>query len=374
MHDHVLDAGRAGARLTIDLAALEANWRDLAARAAPAECAAAVKADAYGLGLEPVVRRLHDAGCLTFFVALPEEALRLRAVAPDATVYLLNGLLPGWVDTIADAGIRPVLGSPEEWDDWAAAGARAGRPLPAALHIDTGMNRLGLTQAEAERLAADPTRRAAVALALVMSHLATADEPGHALIGRQLARFRAATALFPGVPASLANSAGIFAGADFHFGLVRPGVALYGGAVQAGRPSPMMPVVRLDAPILRVRPVPAGEPIGYGAARTLPRDSRIAILSVGYADGYHRLASSTDARPGGHVAIEGRPAPVVGRISMDLMAVDVTDHEQAHRGTRVELIGPHVPLTSIAAAMGTIDYEVLTSLGRRYRRVYLDEA
>ncbi|MEJ1158511.1 alanine racemase [Prosthecomicrobium sp. N25] len=368
-----LDTGLAGARLTIDLAALEANWRDLAARAAPAECAAVVKADAYGIGIGPAVRRLHDAGCLTFFVAHPEEGLRARTVAPDAVIYVLNGLFPGAVDVLADAGLRPVLGSPDEVEAWAAAGRARGRPLPSALHVDTGMNRLGLDLEEARALAGRADLLAAADPHLVMSHLACADEPEHPLNGRQLERFRAAAALFPGLPASLANSAGIFLGADYQAGLVRPGVALYGGAVRSGRPSPMMPVLHLSAPILRIRRVAAGETVGYGAAETLRRDSRVAILSVGYADGYRRAASAEDGRPGGRVAIGGRVVPILGRISMDLMAVDVTDVPGACRGTAVELIGDHVGLGDVAAAMGTIDYEVLTGLGLRFQRAYLDE-
>lgn len=374
MLPHRLDTGLAGARLTIDLAAVEANWRDLAQAAAPAECAAAVKADAYGLGLEPVVRRLHDAGCLTFFVALPEEAVRVRTVAPDSVVYVLNGLLPAWSETLARHGIRPVLGSPEEVEDWAAAGLAFGRPLPAALHVDTGMNRLGLTIAEARALAGRPDLLGAVDVRLVMSHLVSAEDPGHPRTAGQLDAFRAVAALFPGVPASLANSAGIHRGADYRFDLVRPGVALYGGATRTGRPSSMTPVVRLEAPILRVRAVAAGDAVGYGATQTMRRASRIALVSCGYADGVQRAASSSDSRPGGTAAIAGHRVPIVGRISMDLTAIDVTDVPAACRGTAVELIGDHVPLQEVAAAMGTIDYEVLTSLGRRFERVYLDEA
>lgn len=362
----------AGARLDVDLAALEANWRDLGRRAAGAECAAVVKADAYGTGLERTVERLSRAGCRTFFAALPSEAIRARRVAPKAVVYVLNGLLPGDVDGLAAADLRPVLGSIEEAEIWAAAGARAGRRLPAAVHVDTGMNRLGFRPEEAAAFAARADLLTAIDVTLLMSHLASADEPGHPLNHAQHARFLAARALFPGVPASLANSSGVFLGSDWHFDLVRPGVALYGGAVRAGEPSPMRPVVRLEAPITRIRRVPAGETVGYGAAETMRRDSMLAVVSVGYADGYHRAASSMDGRAGGFGAIHGQSVPIVGRVSMDLTIFDVTEIAEVARGKPIELIGPHVPLQSVAGAMGTIDYEVLTSLGKRYERHYWD--
>lgn len=368
MEHHRPESTQAGARLTIDLAALEANWRAMARLVAPADCAAAVKADGYGLGLEAVVARLASAGCRTFFVALPTEGLRVKSLAGSATVYVLNGVVPGSADMMARTGLRPVLGSREELEDWAGVCVAAGRRLPAALHVDTGMNRLGFTMEEAADVAGRRDLLDRIDITLVMSHLACADVPDHPLTARQIERFGAVTRLFPGVPASIANSAGCHLGSALHHQMVRPGIALYGGAIFAGRPSPMRPVVRLEAPILRVRPVASGQSVGYGAAEQPDRDSRIAIVSTGYADGYHRLASSRDGHKGGHGAIEGRTVPVMGRISMDLTAFDVTDVPAAARGTMIELIGPSVPLQTAAAFMGTIDYEVLTSLGRRYER------
>ena len=358
----------AGGRLTIDLAALAANWRTLAQRVA-GETAAVVKADAYGIGLEPAGRALAEAGCRTFFVALPEEGLRLRAILADAVIYVLDGLVPGSAAALAAADLRPVLGSFPEIDEWAALKA-AGAPTGSALHVDTGMNRLGLTPNEAAALAGDPARLAAIAPSLLMSHLACADTPDHPSNARQLDAFRVVRALMPTVPASLANSAGIFLGRDYHFGLARPGIALYGAAFAAGA-RPLRPVVTLEARVLQVRDVPAGSSVGYGATETVRKPSRIAILSVGYADGYHRHASSADGRPGASVYVDGARAPVVGRVSMDLIAVDVTAFPLVARGDWVELFGPHVPVDEVAAPAGTIGYELLTALGRRYARRYV---
>jgi alanine racemase len=366
---------RFGARLTIDLAARAANWLDLAGRVAPAECAAVVKADAYGTGLERAVDALARVGARTFFVAHATEGLRVRGRAPAARVFVLNGLPPGFAADFAENDLAPVLGSVPEIEDWADAARMLGRPLACALHVDTGLNRLGLSLAEAAEIAADTRLTSALDVRVLITHLACADEPDHPATARQAERFAEARALFPqarfpGLAASIANSAGIFRDQALHADLVRPGVALYGGAVSTGEPSPMRPVVELEARVIQVRDVAAGDSVGYGAAEHVARPSRVAILSAGYADGYHRLASSSDDRPGGHVAFDGRRAPIVGRLSMDLMAVDVTDMPAVARGTPATLIGPGAALADIARAMGTIDYEVLTSLGRRYERVW----
>ena len=360
---------RAAGRLTIDLDALVANWRAMAARAQPAGAAAAVKGDAYGIGIDHAVRALAAAGCGTFFVALPEEGLRVRAAAPAATVYVLGGLIGDPADYVA-ADLRPVLNSLPEIEEW--AGVRAsGVPTAAALHVDTGMNRLGIALETCRALAGQAGLAEGLGIALVMSHLACADTPGHPLNDRQLLAFRDVAAAMPAVPASLANSAGVFLGADYHFDLVRPGIALYGGRAVQGAPHPMRPVVTLEGRILQVRDVPAGETVGYGATETLRRDSRIAIVGVGYADGYIRAAGSTDARPGASAFAGGRRIPLVGRVSMDLLALDVTDLPEVGRGDWVELLSPDIPISDVAASAGTIDYEYLTGLGRRYARTYV---
>lgn len=357
----------AGGRLTLDLAALRANWRICAAAAGSAQTGAAVKADAYGLGLDVVAPALQDAGCRSFFVATVAEGIRLRALLPAATIHVLNGFPDGAGPAFLANALRPVLGSIPEIQAFLAETGGAGEP--PALHVDTGMNRLGLSMSEAAALAADPGRIARLRPALVMSHLAAADTPGHPLNAAQVERFAAVRALFPGVPGSLANSAGLLHRPDTRHDLVRPGIALYGGACGPASAG-LRPVATLEAAIVQVRDVPAGEAVGYGAAAVTERPSRIAVLSVGYADGYPRAAGGGDGRPGARAAVEGRRVPLLGRVSMDLLAVDVTDLPDglARRGAMVELFGATIPLDEVAAAAGTIGYEILTGLGRRLDR------
>ena len=362
-------AGLAGGRVTVDLAALVANWRTVATEAAGAETAAVLKANGYGSGLQQAGAALAKAGCRTFFVARPGEGLLLRKVATDAAIYVLDGLPPDAADQYIASDLRPVLGSLSEIGEWAEA-KRRGATTGSALHIDTGMNRLGLTLAEAREIADDRDLLAALAPSLVMSHLACADTPAHPLNTRQLAAFREARALFPGVPASLANSAGAYLGPDYRFGMVRPGIALYGAQFLPDRP-PLKPVVTLEARILQVRDAAPGDTVGYGAVETIRHPARIAVLAAGYADGYHRAASSSDGRPGARVFIRGRSAPLVGRVSMDLIAVDVTEIPEVDRGDWAELFGPNVPVDEVAAHAGTIGYELLTGLGSRYERRYV---
>jgi alanine racemase len=356
--------GGAGLVLTIDLGALAANWRHLAAEAAPAECSAVVKADAYGIGIEQAVPALGAAGCRTFFVALPEEGRRARAVAPGAVIYVLNGLFPEVMDLYRMADLRPVLNSMEEIELW----HRLAGGSPCAIQVDTGMNRLGLSLRDALELARRPGLIAKLAPRLLMSHLACADTPEHPLNQTQLTLFREITAQFPDVPASLANSAGIFLGRDYRFEMVRPGIALYGAWFSESRAA-LNNVATLQARILQVRGAAAGGTVGYGATHTLKRDSRIAVLSAGYADGYHRAAGSSDSHARAQVIVRGRPARILGRVSMDLIAVDVTGIVGVAPGDLVELFGPSMPVDEVAAAAGTIGYELLTGLSRRAKRV-----
>lgn len=359
--------GSAGLILAIDLAALAGNWRRLAAEAASAECAAVVKADAYGIGIEQAVRALWAAGARTFFVALPQEGKHVRAVAADAAIYVLNGLLPEAIEIYRSADLRPVLNSLDDAEIW----ARLANGAPSAVQVDTGMNRLGLSLREALELARRPALLQQISPRLLISHLACADNPANPSSRTQLALFLEIRGEFPGLAASLANSAGIFLGPDYHFDMVRPGIALYGGGFASDRP-PLKTVVTMEARILQVREGAAGETIGYGAAERLQRDSRIAILSAGYADGYHRSAGSSDRRPGASAFVRGRSARLLGRVSMDLMAIDVTGIPGVTQGDWVELFGPHLPLDEVAEAAGTIGYELLTGLGRRAERIYLN--
>lgn len=360
-----MNAYHYGGRLTIDLGALVANWQDLAQRARPGDCAAVVKANAYGLGIEPVTTALWTAGCRTFFVALPQEAFALRKILADAQIYCLGGLTPGGAAHYVVQRIRPVLNTLGEVDAWAEfAGDH-----PAALHIDTGMTRLGLSLDDAKTLSQDATKVAKLNLTHIMSHLACADEPDHPLNATQIANFSRARAMFPGIPGSLANSAGTLQDALFRHDLARPGIAIYGGRAINTAPNPMRPVISLEARILQVRDAKAGESVGYGAMHTLARASRIAIVGVGYADGYHRLIGN---HPDARATINGHATPLLGRISMDLTAIDVTDSvfDSVHAGDLVSLINASHTIDNVADHAQTIGYEILTGLGTRYERIF----
>jgi alanine racemase len=357
--------------LTVDLDALVANWRKLEKSAVPSECSAVVKANAYGCGLEPVARALARAGCKTFFVATPEEAVTARAALPSAAIYVLNGLIQNNGDAYAKIDARPVIGDLNELAEWDVFCRRTGWAGGAAIHIDTGMNRLGLTIAEAQGLI--PRINAGDhGITLVMSHLACAESLNHPANARQLSAFRAIASEFSGVPASLSNSSGIFLGSTFHFDLVRPGAALYGVNPTPEADNPMQPVVELKARVVQIRDIERGESVGYGGNWTARRPTRLAIVSAGYADGYFRAGSSNDGTRGAEAMIAGRRCPVAGRISMDLTAIDVTDLDKnaVRRGHMVTLIGEGITVDELAHHFGTIGYEVLTSLGSRYARVY----
>jgi alanine racemase len=363
----------AGAVLTIDLDAIKENWRRLATRAAPAECGAAVKGNAYGLGIAPVSQALWSAGCRSYFVARPMEGAELRAILPrEAVIYVLDGLFPGQAEFYAKEDLRPALIGYEEAREWAQFGRLYGRKLPAALHVDTGINRLGFPKEEIEMLMADNRTLHDLNITMLMSHLACADEPDHPLNRVQQERFVAFRSLFPGIPASFANSSGIFLGREYTHDLVRPGIALYGGNPLPGSPNPMLPVARLRGTVLQIRHVAAGETVGYGATWTAQRPSRIAVLGAGYKDGIPRSLSSRE--PGGpaQVHMAGQRCPIIGRISMDMMAIDITalPESAVRRGTRAEIIGDHIAIDDVAGWAGTISYELLTRLGQRYARVY----
>ena len=353
--------------LTIDLDAIAANYRLLCAKAAPAACAGVVKADAYGLGVERVAPALAAAGCTDFFVAHIDEGIRLRGILTDANIHVLNGLPSGLAPLFADNRLIPVLNSLAEIDDWSAFSALQETPLAADVHIDTGMSRLGLPPAELEVLAGEPGRLSAIRPAYLMSHLACADEPGHPMNREQLAAFRRVRAALPGIPASFANSPGIFLGGEYHFDLVRPGVALYGVEPIPGQSNRLAQVVLLEGKVLQIRDVDTPQTVGYGATHRIDRGGKIATVAVGYADGYIRSLSNS-----GGAYFSGVRAPVVGLVSMDLITLDVTDIPEnlSRPGMPVELIGPNNPVERLAQDAGTIGYEILTGLGARYHRVY----
>ncbi|MDZ4762738.1 MAG: alanine racemase [Alphaproteobacteria bacterium] len=345
------------ARVEIDLSALVANWRMLAGRAAPAYAAAVVKADAYGLGADQVSRALARSGCRRFYVATLEEGVALRAsLGSGPEVAVFHGPPPGAVPDFVVHQLEPVLNSLEQIELWIDSG---GAPHPASLHLDTGMNRLGVGSAqwvEAARLQPQPTH--------LISHLACADEPDHPMNNRQLAEFRQAVSHWPNARLSLAATAGAYLGADFAFDEIRPGIGLYGGGPTPREGKGPRPVVRVTAPILQLRTVTRGETVGYGASWTSDGDRTLATVAIGYADGFLRSASNR-----GYGVVHGERRPILGRVSMDLMMLDVTGLPAAI-GDPVELIGPALPIGDQADAMCTIDYELLTRLGPRLPRIY----
>lgn len=365
------DLARAATLLTIDVDAIVANWRRLAGLVAPAEAAAVVKADCYGLGVERIAPALAAAGCSSFFVATIEEGIQLRHVVPGAVIYVLGGPLAGTEPDFGAHRLVPVLNSLSQITGWSAF-AKSGSAAPAsAFHLDTGMTRLGLEERELERLVAKPEVLTSVRPILAMSHLACADDTDSPKNGEQLAIFRRLTAMLPAMPLSLSASGGIFLGRSYRFDMTRPGAALYGLNPMPGQPNPMSQVVRLQGKILQVRDVDSPMTVGYGASHRVTRRGKIATVAIGYADGWFRSLGNR-----GFGFIEGIKVPLVGRVSMDLTTFDVTDVPEAlvHPGALVELIGPHQTVDDVAAQAGTIGYEVLTALGRRHHRRWLSGA
>ncbi|MBV9248259.1 MAG: alanine racemase [Acetobacteraceae bacterium] len=355
----------ASAVLEINLGAVVHNWRTLCALHTSGPVASVVKADAYGLGASHVVTALCHAGCRHFFVALLQEAEDIRALAPEAVVAVLGGLFPGTESSYWRQNITPVLCSLPEVDAWSAEARRKGRKLPALLHIDTGMSRLGLDARELATLQGDPQRLDGIELQYVMTHLVASEAPDQSLNEVQLQRFEAACAGLPPARRSVANSSGIFLGAPWGSDLARPGAALYGINPTPGQGNPMRLPVQLRARVLSVREISSGDTVGYNATWCAQRPSRIATVGIGYADGWHRSLSGR-----GQAFFDGTPIPLVGRVSMDLTTFDVTDHPAVVPGSWLELIGPHQTPDEVAVAAGTNGYEILTSLGRRFHRIY----
>lgn len=363
-----------GGQLSIDLGALARNWRALDKVSAGALTAAVVKADAYGTGIDMASRALHAAGARFFFVATPDEGIAVRAAVPDAHIFVLYGLYPGAANLYIRQNLMPVLSSMSMLEEWLAKCVERNEAYPAGFHFDTGINRLGFRLNEAA-LVRERIDALGYAPQMIMSHLACADIPNHEKNRTQLALFGSVRSQFPTIPASLANSAGLMSGRDYHFQMVRPGIALYGGRAVTGRKNPMQPVVTLHVPILQITEARTGESVGYGAAYTLNRNSRLAVLGYGYADGFFRSMSGTNLHSGGKVFIRGKACPVVGRISMDLTIVDVTElgSDLPNPGEGAEVLGPNIGIDEQAELGGTICYEFLTSLKGRYSRNYVGD-
>jgi alanine racemase len=353
----------ASAVFEIDAVALRANYQALRARHPRGAVAAVVKANAYGSGIEVIAPVLHQAGCSRFFTAHLSEALTLRRLLPEAWIAVLNGLPPRAAEVFIEARLLPVLGSLAEIAAWRAAAARAGRRLPAILHLDTGMARLGLAASEVARLAEDPALLAGIEVVLVMSHLMAAERPDDPLNEAQRRRFVELAERLPPAPRSLANSSGVFLGPAYAFDLARTGAGLYGINPVPAHPNPLRFIGRLWARVLQVREIASGQPVGYDASWRASRPSRIATLGLGYADGFpYRLANR------GVLHFDERPVPLVGRVSMDLITCDVTDHPEVSPGAWLEAMGPALPPETLAALAGTSPYEILTSLGGRIVR------
>ncbi|WP_130731804.1 alanine racemase [Komagataeibacter xylinus] len=359
----------AGAALEIDLDAIAANYRLLDARTGAATCAAVVKADAYGLGADRVAPVLEQAGARVFFVAHLEEGIRLRPhVSPAARIFVLHGPMPGTEALFTHHALLPVLNSMEQVARWRAHAALAHRALPAAVQVDTGMSRFGLSEADVATLAQTPALLDGIDTKLVMSHLACADTPENPANAMQRDRMRAMAARLPAAPWALSASSGIFLGPDYHFNLVRPGAALYGLAPNAQAPNPLRPTVRLRARIVQRRAITAGDGVGYGLTWRAPGPRRIATLGIGYADGFLR----SGANGGGCAWLGDYRLPILGRISMDSTTVDVNDVPESvlDAATHVDMIGPRRSVDDVAHGAGTIGYEVLTALGSRFHRTY----
>ncbi|NQU57669.1 MAG: alanine racemase [Rhodospirillales bacterium] len=355
-----------GGILTIDLAALVKNWRELKSHLKGADCGAAIKADAYGIGASRAVVELANAGCKEFFVALIDEGIELRKAlaeqALEANIHILSGPLAP--QNFIEHRLIPVLNSLSDIDAWKSFAAGHA----ADIHIDTGMSRLGLPPGELETLSNDPGRIKGLNISHVISHLACAEDRETTMNGEQLQSFVHALKLFPGCKASLANSSGIYLGPAYHFDLARPGVSLYGVNPTPGSPNPMAQVIRLQGKILQVRDVDTPQSVGYGATYRVERKGRIATVGVGYADGYLRSLSNC-----GFGYLGEHRVPLVGRVSMDLITFDVSDVPEgvAHPGALVDLIGPNNPIDDIADAASIIGYEILTALGSRLHRIYI---
>ena len=360
----------AAARLVVDLAALAENYRTIASSTS-AEVAGVVKANGYGLGAPAVARALHAAGCRTFFTALTSEAVELRRVLGDAEIFVLMPLVGDEAHILLEYRLIPCLFDSGGIDRWTGSAAARGGPARAALHVETGIHRLGLGGEELETLLGDDARRSRLDVTLLMSHLARADEPSAPSNRRQLHRFRAIREVFPDARASFANSAATFLGADYHFDLVRPGIALYGHDPHYQHTTPrVQPVATLEARLGQIATVEPGESVGYGGVATCDVARRIGVVLAGYADGIPRSLYQRGRRF--EVVVAGYRVPLFGTVSMDMISVDLggVPEDVVEVGAWVEIFGRNAPIERVAEQTGTIPYEVLTGIGSRVQRIY----
>lgn len=358
--------------IRVDLKALKNNYNAIKSMVGPkTNVSAAVKADAYGLGAEKISKSLYGAGCRIFFVATAGEGKIVRAAIGDrATIYVLNGPAPRDLTLFFGSQLRPVINSLTQARIWEDAIAGVRQPPYCAIHLDTGINRLGFTQEGAERLSKNKALQDKLHIELIMSHLACASDKSSPYNKEQLAAFRARAARFPVKPLSLANTAGIYLGRDYHFQLVRPGIGLYGGfATTDPAQEKVEPVVSLMAPVLQLKTLQSGESLGYNSTFTAQRETQVAIVGAGYADGIPVASSSNQGSGLSHATMSKKRLPVIGRVSMDLTALDVTALTKRPRiGDWAEFFGAN--LDADADEASTINYELLVRLGTRARREY----
>ena len=354
--------------ITVDLDALEANFRYCQEQLLPASCAAVVKADAYGLGIREIAPALRHAGCRQFFTATHREGVTLRSLLPDAEIFVFEGVTDLSLDVFCEHDLVPVLITPAHSALWAEQARSRGRPLPAILHIDTGMTRLGFGEPELAELLNRREDLDWIEIRYMMTHYACADEPDNDLNRKQLERFERLRRLLPGAPTSVGNSAGGLMGREYSGDMARVGIALFGGNPYLNGMPPLQPVLRVQSRILQLREIPAGTPVGYGATFTAETPMRIATVGTGYADGYPWSLGNH-----GVASIGGQRVPVVGRVSMDLITLDVTGlpEDSVQPGAMVDLIGPDISLEEVAERAGTINYEILTGLGQRAQRKFV---
>jgi len=329
--------------------------------------AGVVKANAYGLGLEAIVKKLDSLNCPQYFVATLDEAIQLRTFNTDTPVVVLGGLFHDAEKEYLIHNITPVLNSLDDIARWKDLAAQKSQPLNAFLHFDTGMNRLGLSYDETQYIINDKTALEGIQIKTVMSHFACADEKDHPLTAQQTADFASRIKAFPQSLYSLANSPGLFRSATYHYNLVRPGIALSGGNPTPETTNPMKQTVALKAQILQIRTCKKGETIGYSASHKFDKDTMTATIGLGYADGFLRTADKQKT-----FYYNGAPCPVIGRVSMDLITIDLSAlAEKPKQGDMIEILGPHQTIDDLANDLGTIPYEFLTSLGARYHREYI---
>ena len=368
----MVTASHAGAILSVDLDAVAANYALLDEKSPGAICAAVVKADAYGLGLAPVARRLAHEGCRHFFVAQLAEAISLResleSAAPDSAIYVLNGPDQGTESDFENYRVIPILNSLRQIDLWSSHARERAVEQPAVLHMDTGMSRLGLTSGDVDDLAAYPELLCGLNIRLAMSHLASAEQRENPLNQQQRRLFDNLRARLPAALASLANSSGIFLGPAFGYDMVRPGASIFGISPMLNESNPMEQVVNLKGKIIQIRSIDTDITVGYGATHRVTRPSRIATVAVGYGDGYPRHLGNR-----GHGYIGGVFVPIVGRVSMDLTTFDISDvpESAARPGMMLELLNDRHTVDDLAHEADTIGYEILTNLGKRYQRIYI---